>query len=246
MTKKETLIQKLKPILDDPERLEKFLCENSNLPGRRANLELAFGLAEIYEDMDALFRWIEIDADQADGNDPRSFLPFCSAVSLGRMYTKTKDKQIVPVLKRLAGDDRWRIREASAFGFQKIGEADFGELKNIFSDWIERSDNREKRCILVSLAHPKILDRETSRYCFDILDDVFENIETDDDFEILKKGLSFTMSVYTAANPEYGFAFMEKWIGKDKIIDIIIKSNLKKNRLLGKHPEKAGKILKRI
>jgi hypothetical protein len=44
----------LKLIIDDPEKLERFIIENSDLPGPRANLELAF-------------------------------LPFCSAVSLGRL-----------------------------------------------------------------------------------------------------------------------------------------------------------------
>jgi len=246
MSKKEELIQKLKLIIDDPEKLERFIIEKSNLPGPRANLELAFALSEVYENIEILTKWTEIDADQADVNDPRSFLPFCSAVGLGRLYTKTKDKKIIRVLKKLASDDRWRIREAVAFGFQRIGEDNLSELKRIFSEWIEKSNNREKRAILVSLAHPKILDRNTSLFCFEILEDVFKNMERDDDFEILKKGLEFTISVYTAANPEYGFSFIEKWIGKDKVIDEIIKSNLKKNRLLKKHPKKAGELLNRI
>jgi hypothetical protein len=71
-------------------------------------------------------------------------------------------------------------------------------------------------------------------------------MEKDDDFEILKKGLEFTISVYTAANPDFGFAFLDKWIGRDRLIDNIIKSNLKKNRLLKKHPKKAKELLKRI
>ena len=72
------------------------------------------------------------------------------------------------------------------------------------------------------------------------------NMERDNDFDILKKGLEFTLSVYTAANPEYGFSFVEKWIGKDKVIDNIIKSNLKNNRLLKKYPNKAEELLKRV
>ncbi len=246
MTKKEVLIQKLKLVIDDPNKLEKFVMENSDLPGPRANLELAFALAEVYENREVLEEWIEIDADRAGVDDPRSFLPFCSAVCLGRLYGKTKDRKIIGILKKLACDDRWRIREAVAFGFQRIGEDNFPELKRIFSEWIAKSDNREKRAVLVSLAHPKILDKNTSLFCFEILEDIFENLERDDDFEILKKGLEFTISVYTAANPEHGFAFMDKWIGKDRAIDGIIKSNLKKNRLLKKHPKKVEELLRRI
>ena len=99
---------------------------------------------------------------------------------------------------------------------------------------------------LVLLAHPKILDRNTSLVCFEILEYVFENMERDEDFEILKKGLEFTISVYTAANPEHGFSFLEKWIGKDKLIDVVIKSNLKKNRLMKKYPKKSRELLKKI
>ena len=85
----------------------------------------------------------------------------------------------------------------------------------------------KKRTILVSLAHPKILDRNTSLFCFDIFQDLFDNIERDDDFELLKKGLEFTISVYTAANPEYGFSFCGEMDRK-------------------KHPKKAGELLKKI
>jgi hypothetical protein len=196
--------------------------------------------------MEVLAKWTEIEADQSGVNDPRSFLPFCSAVCLGRLYTKTKDKKILRVLKKLASDDRWRIREAAAFGFQRIGEDNLSKLKRIFAEWIAKSNNREKRAILVSLAHPKILDRKTTLFCFEILDKVLESMERDKDFEILKKGLEFTISVYIVANPEHGFSLVEKWIGKDKVINDIFKSNLKKNRLLKKHPKKAGELLKKI
>jgi hypothetical protein len=246
MTKKEVLIQKLKLIIDDPQKLEGFIIENSDLPGPRANLELAFALSEIYENREVLAKWTDIDVDHAGVNDPKAFLPFCSAVCLGKLYAKTKDESIVRVLKKLANDERWRIREGVAFGFQRIGEDNLLELKRIFSEWIAKSNNREKRAILVSLAHPKILDTNTSLYCFEILENVFENMERDNDFEILKKGLEFTISVYVAANPEYGFAFLDKWIGIDKVIDNIIKSNLKKNRLLKNHPKETGGLIKRI
>jgi hypothetical protein len=246
MGKKEDLIQELKPLIDDPVKLERFIIENSNLPGPRANLELAFALSEIYENIDVLKKWTEIGTDQADVNDPRSFLPFCAAVSLGRLYPKTKDKEILRILTKMASDDRWRIREAVTFGFQRIGENDFSDLRRIFSEWLPKSNNREKRSILVSLAHPQFLDRNTSLFCFGILENVFKNMERDDDFDILKKGLEFTLSVYVAANPEYGFSFIERWIGKDKDIDEIIKSNLKKNRLLKKHPKKTKELLRRI
>ena len=90
MTKKELLIQELKLIISDLEKLERFVIENSNLPGPRANLELAFALSEVCENIDVLLKWTEICVAQADANDPRSFLPFCAAVCLGNCIQKQK------------------------------------------------------------------------------------------------------------------------------------------------------------
>ncbi len=206
MGKREDFIRKLKPIVNDPEKLERFLIAHSNLPGPRGNLELAFGLAEIYNDLDVLLRWTRITEEQADVNNPTSFLAFCSAVCLGKIYTKNKEQKIITILKNLANDGRWRMREAVAFGFQYIGENDFNELKRIFSEWIRESNN----------------------------------------FDVLRKGLEFTISVFVAANPKLGFNFMKRWIGKDKVIDKIIKENLKKNRVVSKNPDEVKELLNSI
>jgi hypothetical protein len=108
------------------------------------------------------------------------------------------------------------------------------------------SNNLEKRAILVSLAYPPMLNEDNSKFCFEITDVVLKEIDRKNDFDILKKGLEFTISVFVAANPKYGFSFIEKWIGKDGSIDNIMKENLKKNRLIRKNPEKVRDILNKI
>ena len=246
MGKKEELIRKLKPIIYDPGKLERFIIDNSNLPGPRGNLELAFALAEIYDDLDILLKWIKISEDEADVNDPKSFLSFCSAVCLGKMYTKTKDQQIIAILKQLANDGRWRMREAVAFGFQHIGEDDFNELKSIFSQWIKESNNFEKRAMLVSLAHPIFLNEENSKFCFEIAGIVLNEMNRENNFAVLRKGLEFTISVFVVANPKLGFNFIKRWIGKDKVIDKIIKENLKKNRVVRVYPDEVEKLINSI
>lgn len=246
MGKRDDLITKLKPILNDKEQLEQFIIKNSNLPGPRGNLELAFAFAEIYDDFDALQDWIEITEDQADVNNPKSFLAFCSAVCLGKIYIKKKDKKLITILKKFANDGRWRMREAVAFGFQIIGENNFDELKKIFSDWIEKSNNLEKRAILVSLAHPPFLNEDNTKFCFEITDIVLNQMDRENDFDVLRKGLDFTISVFAAANPKLGFSFIKKWIGKDKVIDKIMKENLKKNRLVRKNPVMVKNLLNEI
>jgi hypothetical protein len=241
--KREDLIEKLKPIINDRERLEKFIIENSNLPGPRGNIELAFALAEIYGNLDVLFEWTKITEDQADVNNPKSFLAFCSAACLGKIYTKTKDKKLISLLKKLANDGRWRMREAVAFAFQTIGENNFKELKSVFLEWIEKSNNLEKRAILVSLAHPKFLNEENAKFSLEVADIVLRKMDRENNFNVLKKGLGFTISVFAAANPELGFKFIKKWIGMDKDIDRIMKGNLKKKRLAGKYPAEAKSLL---
>lgn len=242
MGKKEELIKHLKTIKDDTVILESYLVTNSNLPGPRSNLELAFAFAEVYENMDVLSEWLKITAGQADVNDPRSFLAFCAAVCLGKIYTKSKKSELISILKNLANDPRWRMKEAVAFAFQFIGENDFDELKSITSEWITNSNNDEKRAILVSLAHPPFLNAENAEYCLEIADTILNKMDTENNFEVLKKGLNFTISVFVAANPEAGFKLIERWIGKSKIIDKVLKENLKKNRIQKKYPEETNRL----
>ncbi len=246
MGKREDLIEKLKSIIANPERLKEFIIENSNLPGPRGNLELAFALAKTYDNLDVLLEWLKITEERAGVNDPKSFPAFCAAVCLGKIYTKTKDKNLISILKKLANDGRWRMREAVAFGFQTIGENDFKDLKSIFSQWIKNSNNLEKRAILVSLAHPKFLNEENAKFSLEVTDIVLREMDRGKDFDVLKKGLAFTISVFAAANPEPGFKFIKKWIGMDKDIDKIMKENLKKNRLSGKYPQEVKSILNYI
>jgi ribosomal protein L28 len=246
MGKREELIEKMKPVLNDTEKLKKFIVENSNLPGPRGNLELAFAFAEIYDNKDILLEWVQITEEQADANNPESFPAFCAAVCLGKIYTKKKDQEIIVLLKKLANDGRWRMREAVAFAFQIIGEHDFDALKEIVNGWIKHSNNHEKRAILVSLAHPKFLNEERALFCFEITEAVLKDMDKENDFDVLRKGLEFTISVFAAANPEAGFSFIRKWIGKDKITNRIMKQNLTKNRLIKKDPEKAEELLKMV
>jgi len=244
MGKRDDLIGRLTPIIHDKVEVERFI--NSNLPGPRGNLELAFAFAEVYDDFDTLLEWCGITEDQADVNHPRSFLAFCAAVCLGKIYLREKDDKVISILKKLANDGRWRMREAVAFAFQHIGENDFNQLEKIFREWIVESNNLEKRAILVSLAHPPFLNEYNAEFCFEITDQVLRNMDRENNFDVLKKGLAFTISVFVAANPKVGFSFMKSWVGKDKVIDNIMKENLKKNRLAGKYPLEVESLLKEI
>ena len=243
---KEELFTVLKPILHDKGKLKAYLEKNSSLPGPRSNLELAFAFAAVCDDRALLLEWTAIPEKDAGVNDPRSFPAFCSVVALGKLFTTTGDTTLLGVVKNAARDGRWRMREAAAFALQIIGEHDFTVLQHICSEWIDNADNLEKRAILVALAHPPILNKTNTAFCFKVTDRIVKTLVEDDDFEVLKKGLEFTISVFAAADPQAGFRFIEKWIGKSVKIDRIMKANLKKNRLVKKDPQEVKRLLGKL
>jgi hypothetical protein len=246
MNKKKMLIGQIERICHDRAALEQFIIANSNLPGPRGNLELAFAVADVYDNATVVKEWTGITEDQAGVNDPRAFLPFCGAVCLGNLYTKQKKQAYITLLKQLAADGRWRMREAVAFGFQRIGEYDFGILERVFSGWIANAGNLERRAILAALAHPPNLNESTTPFCFRIADQVLRELDTTSDFDVLKKGLGFTISVFAAADSRSGFRFIEKWIGTDRVIDRILRENLKKKRLVRINPDRVAELLGRV
>jgi len=241
--------------------LEDTLIANSNLPGKRANLELAFAMADCFGTGDLnesnwrmLAEWARIAPDDAPTNHPKEFLPFCAILSLGSSYSLASQKnkaKFIDIIKNAASDPRWRIREASAMGFQRIAEKDFNVTKKLFSEWIKKATFSEKRAILVALAHPPILNNEENvAFCFQIADEVLQGLldlnrsdEETEEYTILKKGLGFTLSVYVAYSPRKGFLFLKEWAqkGNDEIRKII-KTNLSKSRLIKQYGDKIREI----
>jgi hypothetical protein len=89
-----------------------FLLQESGLPGRRANLELAQAVAE--EGNAALFtRYLSFDYEKAPTNSPHEFLAFCGVVGLGQLLAEGKT-EVLQTLRAHSSDPRWRIREAVA------------------------------------------------------------------------------------------------------------------------------------
>ena len=148
MGKREQYIRRLVSYLENRglhQDLELFLISNSNLPGPRANLELAFAFGDCFEQIDVssfdvglLQKWASITEKEAKVNDPMAFLPFCAVIALGTLYVRVDDAlkaKIISILKRSANDGRWRMREATAIGFQRIAEKDFSVIVALFSTW---------------------------------------------------------------------------------------------------------------
>lgn len=259
------VIVKITPLFDLPARfrdIEDYLCDNSNLPGPRGNLTLAFKFADCFEKeaiskdlLDLLVGWINITEAEAPTNNPREYLPFCGILALGAHYCYTNDitkELIVEQFKIAMNDTRWRMREGAAMGFQKIAEKDFKVIKEYFELWYPNSSYLEKRAFIAALAHPPILrNEEIARFSLKISEDILRDILTyskesrkSEDFKALSKGLQYALSVFAAYLPEEGFHLLKKYAQiKDNEINKIIKANLGKSRLTKKYAQKVEEVL---
>ncbi len=266
MGKRGNYINQLLPLLQKGsafEDLEQMLVANSNLPGPRANLELAWAFADCFEKIQLteelshlLTAWANLAPEQAPSGHPLEFLPFCAIQALGAAYLRTTGREhILVVLKKAAGDSRWRVREAVAMGFQRIAEMDFAIAQEVFSAWLSDATLMEKRAILAALAHgPLLKPPERAEFCLDITELVLRNLlrlprqeRKTEGFRILKQGLEYSISLFVESLPEQGFARLEKWVEEDDAdLRHIIKSNLLKARLAKKHAAKVQGLLARL
>lgn len=224
------LARRLEPMLAGagaPEEIEALLVSNSNLPGPRANLELASAFADCFARSeptapawDMLVRWAEIPEELAPTGGPREFLPFCALQALGALYPGAgpdRRRQIARMLRGAAEDGRWRLREAVAMALQRIGERDFAQMRGILSRWMDGAPSPEvRRAIVAALAHPPILrEPANARYCLEVSDRILRDLlpldrsaRRTEGFRVLRQGLEYALSVFAASLPEEGFAFL--------------------------------------
>jgi hypothetical protein len=211
--------------------------QESHLPGPRSNLELAQVVAD--EGDAALFeRYIAVDAAQAPVNTPGEFLAVCGAIGLGRLLVEGRS-EMFPVLRRLASDIRWRVREGVAMALQRLGNADMQRLLDEMESW-KSGASLVQRAVAAALCEPRLLKKpEHARRVLVMLDSITAATlaapavdRRGEPFQALRKGLGYCWSVATAALPSEGQAIMERWFAvEDKDIRWIMKENLKKDRL---------------
>jgi hypothetical protein len=72
---------------------------------------------------------------------------------------------------------------------QKSGTFYFAETGTFHVALTEKSNNLEKRAIIVSLAHPKFLDEEKAKFCFEITNTVLKQMNKENNFDVLKNNL---------------------------------------------------------
>ena len=219
-------------MLRDLEDWTLFLKKESGLPGSRANLELAYAVAE--EGTKKQFQqWLSIGAEE---NTPEAFLVFCGVVGLGKLAAR--DPELFDRLRPYATDPRWRIREALATGLQLAGDQNMDLLLKEMKTW-SKGTWYEKRAAAATLAEPRLLDRpKYVKQVLQVLDRITASMEAageakDESFKTLRKTMGYCWSVAVAALPDEGKPRMEAWLtSRDENIAQIMKENLKKNRLV--------------
>lgn len=245
------------------ESLIDYLVANSNLPGRRGNLELAQAFAasvKVYAPEHSPALWAQciamtgISAAAAPVNDPREFIPFCGTVGLGVLGAQdgAKFEAATAKLRELANDQRWRMREAVCMGLQSLLHTDSVTLLEALLNWVKPENWLEMRAAAATTADPPALkaDPELTRTALVLHENIIAQLRgvtkrehKTDAFKALRKGLGYTLSVVVQAIPQAGFATMES-LARTEHSDVrwIVKENLKKKRLTRNYPERVTAV----
>ncbi len=270
MSKKQKHIDDLREILTGTsiikaqDELFKYIIFNSNLPGPRGNLELASAFEEIISDhisrasVEELWELCSsmsnFSALEAPVNDPKEFIAFCGARGLGAVGAALPGYQekTLFLLRTLAQDSRWRMREAVAMALQKLLSNSDIRIRKELEDWIEQGDWLVLRGVVAGIAEPSLLkDVGFAKWALEVHVKVFDRLgvssnRKSDEFRILRKALGYTLSVVVKAVPSTGFQLLEELIKKeDADIKWIVKENLKKKRLLSNFPEEVALLTKK-
>ncbi len=237
------------------EGIRRFLSDNSNLPGPRANITLARTLSELMSrdwETDNSFMKDCLD-DWSQGND--EYLRFCRNFVLG--YIMAEYPEEWPWATRLLYEDNfnnlWRPREAVTLGVAEALRRRTTLTLSLLDDWNRNEDLVVLRNTLMILADPEVLpkSRETRDalrgYTVKAMKIVKDHsTPMPNGLSLLKKTLRFTISVGAVHDPSM-MEKLEEWVDSGaREWRSILKSNLKKNRLTKRHPEKTRELLSRL
>lgn len=222
-------------ILQSLDDWEPYLLENSGLPGRRANIELARAFAAA-GDEERIERFLTNIPELAPTNSPREFLAFCGVLGLGQLVAQGQVERLA-ALRQAAVDPRWRVREAVAMALQRYGQTAPAALLMEMRTWAQ-GGALERRAAAAALCEPGFLGEDwIVEETLAIVDEITGSLKGEADgkseqFRILRQALGYCWSVVVAANPERGKARMEQWLADDdEDIRWIMKQNLTKKRL---------------
>lgn len=198
-------------------------------------------------------RLVDVTPDEAPVGDPKEFLPFCGTVAIGAIgsVSPTFLGKALSHLRELAGNPRWRTREAVAMGIQELLARQSRTALERLEGWIVDNEWLPMRAVVAGVAEPALLkDKEIALKALEFHRKVFSRIIATEErksegFRILRQGLGYSLSVVVCAVPEEGFEYVRQITGsRDADVLWIVRENLKKNRLLKNFPQKVASIKK--
>lgn len=228
-------IDEYRTALEGLDQWEPYLLEHSGLPGPRGNIELGQAAADVgtVDRFDALLRWTP---ERAPVGSREEFLAFCGTVGLGKLAV-AGSREVLPRLRELASDPRWRVREAVAMALQRVGAVDMPALLREMRSWAKGNDF-ERRAAAAALCEPALLGKEEDAVAvLSILDRITADLarsrdRSSDGFRALRKGLAYCWSVAVAATPDRGRELMERRVrSDDPDVRWVMKQNLAKTRI---------------
>jgi hypothetical protein len=229
---------------------DEYLRVNSNLPGPRGNLELAAAAAE-----EAPAEWLVsrsyCDDRSAEENTPECFVVCCAVQGLGRLAGEG-DTRAIAIIKCMAADPRWRVRESIAMALQRIGDASMRDLLEVAAE-LASGGPLEQRAAAAGLAEPRLLkDEAHATRIVAIMDAITQSMidateRNTDAFHALRQGMGYCWSVIIAAYPDAARSSFERWLEyRDHDLAWMLKENLKKKRLQRLDPDWVDACLKKL
>lgn len=223
-----------------------YLLSESRLPGPRANLELAWAVAD-EGDTARFLHLIEYDPTRAPTGTPDEFLAVCGTIGLGQCIARG-ETNLWPILRAQASDPRWRVREGVAMALQRVGDGDIASLLSVAHEWAS-GNLLERRAAAAGVCEPRLLRApEIASQVLGLLDEITESLAHEADrrtepFRVLRQALGYCWSVAIAAGASEGKRRFEKLAGEDDPdVRWVVRENLKKRRLRTLDPEWVARL----
>jgi hypothetical protein len=203
-----------------------YLHASSELPGPRANLELAQAAADLGDER-SFRRWVA-SADE--------YLATCGAIGIGRLIASGRG-HLWPILRAAADDPRWRVREGVAMGLQRIGDANLEYLLDEIESWVDGTPLL-RRAAIAGISEPRLVNDPTVAHrAILLIERVTWTLLAEDDrrspgVRALRGALGYCWSVAVAADPRHGVpAFTRIEAIDDPDIRWIMRENRRKKRM---------------